>query len=215
MPRPPAVKLTLGVALLAGGAALFAFAMSEGPDDSRTMKQPADSEINECASGCSLPSQADLSGESFPVEKSEAEWREQLSEQAFQVTRKHGTERAFSSPLNDNKRTGLYRCVGCGTPLFSSTDKFDSGTGWPSFSRPLDKRTLGEAKDTSYGMVRTEVHCNVCGAHQGHVFPDGPEPTGLRYCINGVALEFDEADSKEALKEMIAAWYHDGGGSAH
>jgi len=139
--------------------------------------------VNACASACGLPSHVDLSSGDFPVQRTETEWRERLTDVQYRVARDHGTERPFTNPFNDNKATGLYRCIGCETPLFSSTDKFDSGTGWPSFVQPIDERTLGETRDTSYGMVRVEVHCNVCGSHQGHVFPDGPKPTGLRYAL--------------------------------
>jgi peptide-methionine (R)-S-oxide reductase len=125
------------------------------------------------------------------ITKNDADWRAQLSPEAYKVTRKHGTERAFTSPLNKEKRGGMYNCVCCGAPLFSSEAKFDSGTGWPSFYQPADEAEIGEREDHSYLMRRTEVHCARCDAHLGHVFPDGPKPTGLRYCINGVALDFE------------------------
>ena len=141
------------------------------------------------------------------VTHTDAEWRERLSDLEYHVTREQGTERPFANRYYDNHAIGLYRCVGCDTPLFSSTDKFDSGTGWPSFTTPIDARTLGETKDTSHGMTRTEVHCAVCGAHQGHVFADGPRPSGLRYCINSAALRFEAVESLQALKALVADWY--------
>ena len=166
-------------------------------------------DVNECASGYALPSHVDLSGDGFPVKRTDAEWREQLTDLQYRVTRRQGTERPFTNPYHDNKATGLYRCVCCETPLFSSTDKFNSGTGWPSFTRPIDTRTLGEERDTSYGMERIEVHCAVCGAHQGHVFPDGPAPGGLRYCINSASLIFEKTESVKAIKQNVQDWYQE------
>ena len=125
----------------------------------------------------------------FPVEHSEDEWKKQLSPGAFAVLREHGTERAFTSPLNREKRPGTFLCAGCGQALFSSKDKFESGTGWPSFTEPL-RGAVETETDDSHGMVRTEVHCARCGGHLGHVFEDGPRPTGERFCMNGVALQF-------------------------
>jgi peptide-methionine (R)-S-oxide reductase len=131
--------------------------------------------------------------ERFPVEKSEAEWRAELSPEAFRVLRQHGTERPGSSALNAEKRPGVFACAGCGTPLFQADTKFESGTGWPSFWAPI-AGAIATHTDRSFFMTRTEVHCATCGGHLGHVFPDGPAPTGERYCMNGVSLAFRPAD---------------------
>ncbi len=121
--------------------------------------------------------------------KSEQQWREQLSTEQFNVCRKHGTERAFSGQYADCKDKGIYHCVCCDAPLFSSDTKFDSGTGWPSFYQAINDTAIGETEDNKLFMKRIEVHCNRCDSHLGHVFPDGPQPTGLRYCINSVSLK--------------------------
>jgi peptide-methionine (R)-S-oxide reductase len=131
-----------------------------------------------------------MSDEKFPVTKSNDEWHQVLSPEQYKVLRDHGTERAFTSPLNAEKREGTFVCAGCGQPLFASNTKFESGTGWPSFFKPLDG-AVGTTTDRSWFMVRTEVHCSRCGGHLGHVFPDGPRPTGERYCMNGIAMKFE------------------------
>lgn len=132
---------------------------------------------------------ANLDPMSDRITKSDAEWRRQLTPEQFRVTREHGTERAFSGGYWDCHQEGTYHCVCCGAELFRSDRKFDSGTGWPSFTEPARPGAVEEETDRSYGMVRTEVHCRRCGAHLGHVFPDGPGPSGLRYCINSVSLD--------------------------
>jgi peptide-methionine (R)-S-oxide reductase len=121
--------------------------------------------------------------------RTDEQWRQTLTPEQFQVLRQHGTERRGSSPLLHEQRDGTFACAGCGQPLFASETKFESGTGWPSFWRPIEG-AVGTTVDNSYGMTRVEVHCNRCGGHLGHVFPDGPQPTGMRYCMNGVALNF-------------------------
>lgn len=124
------------------------------------------------------------------VNKPDSEWKAQLTPEQYEVTRQKGTERAFTGKYWDCHEQGVYRCVCCDAPLFSSEDKFESGSGWPSFTRPIDPENVGEEVDRSHFMVRTEVHCNVCGAHLGHVFPDGPQDAGgLRYCINSASLD--------------------------
>ena len=127
----------------------------------------------------------------YEVVKSDEEWKEELTPEEYRVLRQKGTERPFTGDLLKNKEEGVYVCAACGQPLFDSETKFDSGTGWPSFYQPVDGDNVAEESDRSYGMVRTEVLCGRCGGHLGHVFPDGPKPTGLRYCINSVSLDFE------------------------
>ncbi len=132
---------------------------------------------------------AEATTDKFEVTKSDAEWKKELTPEQYDVLRKQGTERAGTSPLDANDAAGTYLCAGCSLAVFSSDTKYHSGTGWPSFWKPLDN-AIGTTTDTSYFMTRTEVHCHRCGGHLGHVFEDGPKPTGLRYCMNGVALKF-------------------------
>jgi peptide-methionine (R)-S-oxide reductase len=132
--------------------------------------------------------------QTFEVTKTDEEWRKLLTEEQFYVLREHGTERAGTSPLNKEKRKGVFHCAGCDLPLFDASTKFESGTGWPSFWKPLEN-AVGTKEDRSFFMVRTEVHCRRCGGHLGHVFDDGPPPTGLRYCMNGIAMTFKPAEA--------------------
>jgi len=127
--------------------------------------------------------------------QTEAEWRAKLDPEQFQVLREAGTERPFSGKYNDTKTPGSYKCAGCGTELFSSDAKFESGSGWPSFYEALDPEKIKEVEDRAYGMVRTEVRCATCDGHLGHLFPDGPNPTGMRYCINSAALDLEPAET--------------------
>ncbi|EAQ28651.1 Methionine sulfoxide reductase B [Erythrobacter sp. NAP1] len=127
---------------------------------------------------------------SFRISKTEGQWRRQLTREEFRILREAETERAYTSPLNDEKRRGIYKCAGCGNRLYSSAHKYDSGTGWPSFWQPIDNGAVGTSVDYKIGYPRTEVHCADCGGHLGHIFGDGPRPTGKRHCINGVAMDF-------------------------
>jgi len=136
-----------------------------------------------------------MSGE-FPIEKTTEEWKRHLSADAYRVLREHGTEPPFQNRYDHHQEAGAYRCAGCGQELFSSEHKYDSGSGWPSFWQPISREALGEDSDRRFGMDRTEIHCSQCGGHIGHVFPDGPRPTGLRYCTNSAALEFTPASER-------------------
>jgi peptide-methionine (R)-S-oxide reductase len=132
----------------------------------------------------------------FPAQRTDEEWQEVLTPTEYHVLRQHGTERAGTSPLNHEKRAGVFTCAGCGQPLFDAKTKYESGTGWPSFYEPMQD-AVGTTVDLSHFMTRTEVHCSRCGGHLGHVFPDGPRPTGQRYCMNGVALKFTPSEHSE------------------
>ena len=175
------------LALLAAAGALFSSEMKSTPT-------PAFKDALQCKPGeisaCGLPSNVVIDMSKTKVQRPDAEWKQLLTPQQFHVARQQGTEPPFQNEYWDNHADGVYFSVCSNTPLFDSRDKFESGTGWPSFTKPIEKALVGQTEDVSYGMIRVEVHCNVDGAHLGHVFDDGPRPTGLRYCINSASLKF-------------------------
>lgn len=164
--------------------------MSDLNQDIAQRREDAENAAPDATQGSKAFERSGSEGEPDAKSFTESEWRARLTPQEYEVTRRAGTERPFTSPLLDNHADGSYRCVGCGAELFESGTKFESGSGWPSFTAPANRDRVELSEDRSLGMVRTEVRCRNCGAHLGHVFPDGPGPGGERYCINGVALDF-------------------------
>lgn len=181
------------VLLLAWAATILATLVPAAPPPMSSDAPASDAAYcppGDVKSACGLPSQVVIDLSKAKVRRTEAEWRARLTPEQYRVTREQGTEPPFRNAYWNSQGDGVYFCVGCDTPLFDSRHKFDSGTGWPSYWQPLEPAFLGEERDASWGMVRIEVHCAKCGGHLGHVFDDGPRPTGLRYCINSASLSF-------------------------
>lgn len=187
-PRLRLFTLTLALSVIAGASVLWA------AGDKTSKKKPMAKDALECKVGeisaCGLPSNVVIDMSKMKVKRTDEEWRRLLTPEQFHVARKQGTEPPFRNAYYNKKTDGVYFSVCSETPLFDSRDKFDSGTGWPSFTKPIERSFVGETRDVSHGMERIEVHCMVDGAHLGHVFDDGPRPTGLRYCINSASLRF-------------------------